>query len=93
MRKVAQAKEERLQVRLDARAKGVLQRAASYRHKTLSEFVLSTALEEAERVIGENEIVTLSSRDWKVFYDALTHPPAPSAALRKAYRRYRKANG
>ena len=89
----AEAKQERLQIRLDAQAKSILQRAAGHRHKTLSQFVLGTALEEAERVIRENEVVTLSGADWQVFYDALTNPPAPNAALRKAYARYRKANG
>lgn len=86
-------KHDRLQVRLDARSKSVLQRAASYRHKTVSQFVLSTALEEAERVIRENATVTLSNPDWRLFYDALTNPPAPSVALRKAFNRYRKADG
>ena len=89
----AEAKQERLQIRLDAQAKSILQRAAGHRHKTLSQFVLGTALEEAERIIRENEVVTLSGADWQVFYDALTSPPAPNAALRKAYARYRKANG
>ncbi len=89
----AEAKQERLQIRLDAQAKSILQRAAGHRHKTLSQFVLGTALEEAERVIRENEVVTLSGADWQVFYAALTNPPAPNAALRKAYARYRKANG
>ncbi len=89
----AEAKQERLQIRLDAQAKSILQRAAGHRHKTLSQFVLGTALEEAERIIRENEVVTLSGADWQVFYDALTNPPAPNAALRKAYARYRKANG
>ena len=87
------AKQERLQIRLDAHAKNVLQRAAGYRRKALSQFVLGTALEEAERVIQENEVVTLSSADWHVFYDALTNPPTPNAALRKAYARYRQAKG
>ena len=89
----AEAKQERLQIRLDAQAKSILQRAAGHRHKTLSQFVLGTALEEAERVIRENEVVTLSGADWQVFYDALTNPPAPNATLRKAYARYRQANG
>ncbi len=89
----AEAKQERLQIRLDAQAKSLLQRAAGHRHKTLSQFVLGTALEEAERIIRENEVVTLSGADWQVFYNALTNPPAPNAALRKAYARYRKANG
>ena len=84
-------KDDRLQVRLDARAKNVLQRAASYRHKTVSQFVLGSALDEAEKVIRENEAVTLSAPDWKVFFDALTNPPAPNAALRKAFANYKKA--
>ncbi|MEX2616821.1 MAG: DUF1778 domain-containing protein [Alphaproteobacteria bacterium] len=93
MPRAAEAKDDRLQVRLDAGSKSVLQRAAGYRHKTVSQFVLATALEEAEKVIRENEIVTLSGPDWKVFYDALTSPPAPNAALRKAFARYKKAAG
>ncbi len=92
MPRTTEAKDERLQVRLDAEAKSVLQRAAGYRHKTVSQFVLSTALEEAGRVIRENELVALSSLDWKLFYDALDNPPAPNAALRKAFDRYTKAS-
>jgi len=91
MPRAAETKDDRLQVRLDAESKSVLQRAASYRRKTVSQFVLATALEEAEKVIRENEIVTLSSPDWKMFYDALTNPPAPNAALRKAFAKYKKA--
>jgi uncharacterized protein (DUF1778 family) len=93
MPRTADIKDDRLQLRLDAGSKAVLQRAASYRHKTVSQFVLATALEEAEKVIRENEAVTLSGPDWKIFYDALTNPPAPNAALRKAFAKYKKATG
>ncbi len=91
MPKTAEIKDDRLQVRLDAVSKSVLQRAANYRRKTVSQFVLATALEEAEKVIRENEFVTLSGADWTVFFDALTNPPPPNAALRKAFTKYRKA--
>lgn len=93
MARTAEIKDDRLQVRLDADAKRVLQRAARYRRKSVSQFVLATALDEAEKVIRENEAVTLSGVDWKTFYDALTDPPAPNAALRKAFARYKKAAG
>lgn len=93
MPRPAETKDDRLQVRLDAESKSVLQRAASYRHKTVSQFVLATAMEEAEKVIRENEVVTLSGPDWKIFYDALTNPPAPNAAIRKAFAKYKKATG
>ncbi|WP_298013037.1 DUF1778 domain-containing protein [uncultured Castellaniella sp.] len=91
MSSIVEAKDERLQVRLNAEAKTVLQRAANYRHKTVSQFVLTTALAEAEKVIRENEAVTMSAADWKVFYDALNNPPAPNAALRKAFAKYQKS--
>jgi uncharacterized protein (DUF1778 family) len=86
-------KDERLQVRLDAESKSVLQRAAGYRRKTVSQLVLATALEEAGKVIRENEIATLSAPDWKVFYDALVNPPPPNPALRKAFAKYKKTTG
>lgn len=93
MSSIVEAKDDRLQVRLSAEAKAVLQRAANYRHKTVSQFVLTTALAEAEKVIRENEVVALSVADWTVFYDALSNPPAPNAALRKAFVKYQKAVG
>ena len=93
MSSIVEAKDDRLQVRLSAEAKAVLQRAANYRHKTVSQFVLTTALAEAEKVIRENEVVALSVADWTVFYDALSNPPEPNAALRKAFAKYQKAVG
>ena len=43
MSSIVEAKDDRLQVRLSAEAKTMLQRAANYRHKTVSQFVLTTA--------------------------------------------------
>jgi uncharacterized protein (DUF1778 family) len=92
MARTEESKQDRLQLRLDARSKRILQRAANYRRKSLTQFVLSTALEEAEKVVREETVVTLTEPDWNIFYEALTNPPAPNAALRKAYRRYRKSH-
>lgn len=79
------AKHDRIPVRLNAEAKAVLQRAAHYRHNTLSQFVLTTALVEAEKVIRENETIALSAADSKVLCDALINPQEPNTALRKAF--------
>lgn len=86
----AETRGDRLQVRLDARSKSMLQRAASHRRKTVSQFVLATALAEAEKVIEESEVVSLSPADWAIFFDALTNPPPPNAALRKAFAKHQK---
>ncbi|MDX2224160.1 MAG: DUF1778 domain-containing protein [Rhodospirillaceae bacterium] len=85
----SQLKAERLQVRLDGRAKRLLQRAADYQRESVSQFVLRTALRHAEKVIDANEAVSLGERDWRVFFDALVDPPTPNAALRRAFKRYK----
>lgn len=79
---------DRLQVRLNGEAKQVLQRAAQYRHETLSQFVLATALAEAHKIIQTHETTTLSLADWQVFYDALEAPPEPNENLRSLFSRY-----
>ncbi len=86
-----QVKRERVQIRIDSRSKLILERAASYMHKSISEFVLANSLTAAERVIEEHEKITLFDADWEVFHDALENPPKPNAKLKKAFREYRKS--
>lgn len=93
MAKIEDQKGDRLQVRLDTRDKSILQRAAGYRHETVSQFVLGTALEEARRVIRAHEVASLSETDWTLFYDALIDPPEPNPALRAAFARFKNAGG
>ncbi len=82
-------KQERMHIRLDAPAKQKLERAATYMHKSLSEFVLSQALHAADEVISEHETLALSERDWQVFLDALENPPKPAPKLRRAFAEHR----
>ena len=82
-------KREHIFLRLDVRSKRKLERAAVYEETSISQFVLSNAVEAAERVIKARERIALSSADWDAFHDALHNPPEPNAALRQAARRYR----
>jgi uncharacterized protein (DUF1778 family) len=84
---------DRLHLRLDARTKRVLQRAAAYQEKSVTDFVLSSAAAAAEQVIERHEQVTLAPADWDVFFAALVKPPAPNKALRKAVERFRARPG
>ena len=93
MAETANMKHERVHMRLDARSKRKLERAAAYEETTVSRFVLGNAVSAAERVIETNERVVLPATDWDAFHDALLDPPAPNAALRRAARRYRKLIG
>ena len=53
-----EGKRERVQLRLDARSKKKLERAATFSGKTVTDFVLSHALDAADRVLAEHEVIT-----------------------------------
>jgi uncharacterized protein (DUF1778 family) len=93
MPRIAHAKHDRMHLRLDAKTKRALERAAAYTETSVSDFVLSNAADAAARVIRERERATLSPIDWDVFYDALINPPEPNDRLRAAARRYRERTG
>jgi len=84
-------KQERMHIRLDAQSKQKLEKAASYSHKKLSEFVLSQSLAAAETIISENEQMTLSQPDWDLFLDALENPPEKNAKLTEALALHKKS--
>jgi uncharacterized protein (DUF1778 family) len=93
MATVTESKSERLQIRCDETAKRKIEQAAAYKRMTVSEFVVETAVDRAERVIEEHDRVTLSEPDWNLFYAALTKPPAPNRTLKAAFRRYAERTG
>jgi uncharacterized protein (DUF1778 family) len=93
MVQTAGVKRDRMHLRLDARTKQKLERAAAYEETTVSDFVLANAVAAAERIIDSHEKITLSAQDWDVFYDALVNPPEPNETLRKSARRYRERVG
>ncbi len=86
-------KRDRMHLRLDAKTKRKLARAAAYEETSVSDFVLANAVAAAERVIGAREKIALSPADWETFYDALIDPPAPNKKLKSAVRRYRERAG
>ncbi len=87
------ARSARLEARISAELKALLQQAAALSGRTLSEFVVASAQEAAGRIIKEQESVRLSRREQIAFVNALLNPPAPSARLRRAAALYRKQMG
>ena len=84
---------ERLEARLPAEAKAIIQRAADISGRSLSDFVASSALEAAEEAIRRHEVIVLSTRDSIAFVEALLNPKGPNEALRAAARRHRELIG
>ena len=84
------ASTERLNLRLNPAAKRRIEQAAAFEGKTVSSFIVSSALAIAERTIREHETMALSRRDAEVFLDAIINPPRPSAKLGKAIEEHRR---
>jgi uncharacterized protein (DUF1778 family) len=83
----------RLEARLPKKVLVRLKRAAEIQGRTLTDFVVAAADEAACRAIEQTEIIRLSIEDQRQIAAAILNPPAPTAALKKAAKRYRDLFG
>lgn len=82
---------DRIDIRISQEQKKLIQYASALSgFKTISEFIVFYISAKAKEVIAENGLVLKSIEDKKIFINALTNPPAPNAALKKAYKNYKK---
>ena len=72
---------EKLDLRLTPQAKRALQTAAAVAHRSVSEFVLESALARAEEALADRQTFALDSKQWKAFLAALDAPPRPLPRL------------
>jgi uncharacterized protein (DUF1778 family) len=77
---------EKLDLRLSPAAKKTLQAAATAERKSVSEFVLDTALSEAEERLADRRIFTLDGKGWDAFVAALDAPPSRRPRLERLFR-------
>lgn len=84
----------RINVRLTSELKETIEQAAAALGQTVSEFTVSTVVQEARQVLEAAQITKLSQRDRDRFLAALDDAEAlPNAALKAAARRYAKRSG
>jgi uncharacterized protein (DUF1778 family) len=77
-------KESRLSIRVDAKRKAVLARAAKQNGTSLSDFVLDNAYQVAQELLADEGVVPLSKKQVAHIFATLDKPPVQSvAALRK----------
>jgi uncharacterized protein (DUF1778 family) len=81
-------KAARLEARVSPEAKALCQRAADVQGRTLTDFVVHSAVEAANRIVRETELVELTRRDRLAFVEALLNAPTPNARLTKAMQRH-----
>jgi uncharacterized protein (DUF1778 family) len=84
---------ERLETRVTAEQKRLIERAAALQGRTVTDFVLTSVQDAARRAIEDNQQLELSVRDSEAFVDALLNPQPVNDRLRDTVRRYREATG
>jgi uncharacterized protein (DUF1778 family) len=80
---------ERLEARISKEQKTLFLRAATVQGRSLTDFLIASVQEAAERALRAHDVLTLSERDRKIFVAALVNPAAPGKALRQAAKRYK----
>jgi uncharacterized protein (DUF1778 family) len=85
----AEGRAARLEARVTADQKRMLQHAAALSGRTLSEFVVASAQEAAAKVIEAYETIRLTREEQIAFVSTLLNPPLPNARLRRAAAKYR----
>lgn len=92
-RAAAQTKYERLEARISPQQKQLFQRAAELQGRKLTDFVIASLNEAAQRTIEDMQLVRLGAADSRAFAEALLKPRKPSRRLQAAARRYAAAIG
>ena len=81
---------DRITARVPHSTRAIIERAAAIYGATISQFIVQASVEQANRVLHSMEMVKLSSRDARIFIDALTKPPVPNKKLKEAVRAHKR---
>ncbi|MBW2594233.1 MAG: DUF1778 domain-containing protein [Deltaproteobacteria bacterium] len=87
---VTQNKNERINLRVKSSAKRLIALAAGFEGKTVSHFILTSALERAEETVQEHQMMTLNTKNSNAFFDALAAPVRFNRKLAEALEEYDK---
>lgn len=74
---------EKLDLRLTPGAKKTLQTAAAAANRSVTDFVLESALARADEALADRRTFGLNTAQWKAFLDALDAPPRPLPRLKR----------
>lgn len=90
---VERKRDARLEVRMPRASKALCETAAAIQGRKLTDFVVDSVVEAAQRVVRASELSELTQRDRMAFVEGLLNPPAPNARLRKAAARHAQVFG
>ncbi|HET9661292.1 MAG TPA: DUF1778 domain-containing protein [Thermomicrobiales bacterium] len=80
------SRSEKLDLRLSVEDKQKLIAAAAAEERTLSDFVLRSALERANETLPDRRLFLLNPTQWQAFLDALDAPPRELPRIARLFR-------
>jgi uncharacterized protein (DUF1778 family) len=83
---ITESRNQKLDLRLTPSAKRALQAAAIAAHRSVSEFVLESALARAEESLPDRRRFGLTVEQWEAFQAALSAPPRRAPRMAKLLR-------
>jgi len=86
---MAETKTQRVHLRVAARDDELFRSAAAATHESLSEFLVESGRERAERVLADRTRFVLTAAEWEAFSAALDRPPREVPAVVELFRRPR----
>lgn len=89
----SQAKNARLDLRMTADQKALIEQAAAVKGSSITSFVVNAAQREAQQVLRERQTMRLTKQDSEAFVRALLEAPRPVPRLKEAAKRYKSAMG
>lgn len=84
---------ERLEARITADQKALIQRAAELEGRSVTDYVVSSVQDAAKRTVEAHDLMVLSVAESRAFVDALLDPPPINDRLRDSVRRHRTMTG
>ena len=85
-----QNKNERINLRVKSSAKRLIASAADFEGKTVSHFILTSALKRAEETVRKHQMMTLNAKNSRAFFDAVVAPVRFNRKLTTALEEYDK---
>ena len=80
----------RIEARIAPEALAVVRRAAELQGRSLSDFIVAAALQDAHRTIDEAQIIRLSVDDQQRFAQALLNSPPLVPAMKRALQAHKR---
>lgn len=84
---MATTKDQRVNLRINESDRALFDRAAGERRETLTQFLVESGRERAERLLADRTSFVIGEEDWQVLTDAMDRPAKANPQLVELFSR------